>query len=110
MIKTIDLGGCMRAVISTRATGKVRIAIEHEFHDQCRVDVDHVAAWQIAEAIRACAVTGARTQRDAGEGPQCAAPQRQAGFINWPWAVILGTGMGLVALVIEGCTHFVRVA
>lgn len=110
MLKRVFVGGGLSIDVTTRATGRVRLQINHEHADLSRADMDPMEALKLAQGLLECghaAVMVEMSRRDAGAGGgEAVSPQR--GFINWPWVAILATGAGVTTLVIGGCMQVMR--
>lgn len=51
MIKSFDLGGGQRLVLETRATGDIRLTIEHPGYQQTRANIDPETGTDISRAL-----------------------------------------------------------
>jgi len=77
MITRIQLENGLCVVVQTRATGKVRMTLEHSFVDVSSVDMDPMHALKIAQALLNAGHTAVMVQIQAGAGGQdLPSPQR----------------------------------
>lgn len=51
MIKSFDLGGGQRLVLETRATGDIRLSIEHPGYQQTRANINPETGTDISRAL-----------------------------------------------------------